>query len=186
VTALRSGARGFNIVGLANDGNTHMAQRSHTSTQRSGLNSGDEPNEAWSKLGGFINGSYTYGDQGASERENAFDFNGAQISAGIDYRVDAHWVLGFIFGYQQQEIDFDSQLSIVDGGVKMDGLSIMPFVLYQSDNWYYSVSGGYQQGAFETERSIRYPSINPNVGNTDTVAISDNDSSTLSANVAAG
>jgi outer membrane autotransporter protein len=68
----------------------------------------------------------------------------------------------------------------------MDAFSIMPFGLYQSDDWYYSLSVGYQQGQFETERSIRYPSINPNVGNTDTVAISDNDSDTLSANLAAG
>jgi len=189
VTALRSGARGFNIAGFAPDSNGNLANNGKTSSQKpgfSGLNSGDDTSEAWSRLGGFINGSYTYGDQGASEREDAFDFNGAEISAGLDYRLDDHWVVGFIFGYQQQEIDFDSRQSIVDGGVKMDGLSIMPFVLYQSDDWYYSVSAGYQQGEFETQRSIRYPSINPNVSNTDTVAISDNDSDTLSANLAAG
>jgi outer membrane autotransporter protein len=133
-----------------------------------------------------MNASYTYGDQAPSQRENAFDFDGTEISAGLDYRVDDHWVIGAIFGYQKQEIDFDSSQSIVDGGVIMDAFSIMPFGLYQSDDWYYSLSVGYQQGQFETERSIRYPSINPNVGNTDTVAISDNDSDTLSANLAAG
>jgi len=189
VTALRSGARGFNIAGLATDRNGTLVHSGTSSLQQpgfSGLNSGDDTTDAWSKLGGFINGSYTYGDQGSSEREDAFDFDGAEISAGIDYRLDDHWVAGFIFGYQQQEIDFDSQQSIVDGGVKMDGLSIMPFVLYQSDNWYYSLSAGYQQGEFETERSIRYPSINPNVASADTVAISNNDSDTLSANLAAG
>ncbi|MFT7128069.1 MAG: outer membrane protein W [Gammaproteobacteria bacterium] len=189
VTALRSGARGFNIAGFAPDRNGDLAHNGETSPQQpgfSGLNSGDDTTEAWSRLGGFINGSYTYGDQASTEREDAFDFNGAELSAGIDYRIDDHWVAGFIFGYQQQEIDFDSQQSIVDGGVKMDGLSIMPFVLYQSDDWYYSLSVGYQQGDFETERSIRYPSINPNVDNTDTVAISDNGSDTLSANLAAG
>lgn len=189
VTALRSGARGFNIAGLATDRNGNLVHNSKTSLQQpgfSGLNSGDDTTDAWSRLGGFINGSYTYGDQASSEREDAFDFDGAEISAGVDYRLDDHWVVGFIFGYQQQEIDFDSQQSIVDGGVKMDGLSIMPFVLYQSDDWYYSLSAGYQQGEFETERSIRYPSINPNVKNADTVAISDNDSDTFSANLAAG
>ena len=186
VTALRSGARGFNITGLETEGNSQLAHSGKTASNQSGLNSGDDTSEAWSRLGGFINGSYTYGDQLASEREDAFNFNGAQISAGIDYRLDDHWVVGVIFGYQQQEIDFDSAQSIVDGGVTMDGLSIVPFILYQSENWYYSASAGYQQGKFETERSIRYPSANPNVANTDTVAISDNDSDTFSANLAAG
>jgi hypothetical protein len=186
VTALRSGARGFNITGLATDSNGQLVRSGNTSPQQSGLNSGDDTNEAWSRLGGFMNASYTYGDQAPSQRENAFDFDGTDISAGLDYRVDDHWVIGAIFGYQQQEIDFDSSQSIVDGGVIMDAFSIMPFGLYQSDDWYYSLSVGYQQGQFETERSIRYPSINPNVGNTDTVAISDNDSDTLSANLAAG
>lgn len=186
VTALRSGASGFNIVSFATDKNGQLANNGSTSPQQSGLSSGDETSEAWSRLGGFFNGSYTYGDQAASEREDAFDFDGMEVSAGLDYRVDDHWVVGFIFGYQQQEIDFDSSQSIVDGGVTMDALSIMPFGLYQSDDWYYSLSVGYQQSKFETERSIRYPSINPNVGNADTVAISTNDSGTLSANLAAG
>ena len=186
VTALRSGARGFNITGLAIDNNGQLVRGGNTTTQQSGLNSGDETNDAWSRLGGFMNASYTYGDQAASQREDAFDFDGAEISAGLDYRVDDHWVVGAIFGYQKQEIDFDSSQSIVDGGVTMDAFSIMPFGLYQSDDWYYSLSLGYQQGQFETERSIRYPSNNPNVGNTDTVAISENGSDTLSVNLAAG
>ena len=82
VTALRSGARGFNITGITIDRNGQLVRGPNTAPQQSGLNSGDETNDAWSRLGGFMNASYTYGDQAPSQRENAFDFDGAEISAG--------------------------------------------------------------------------------------------------------
>jgi len=184
LTALRSGARGFNIAGLATDENGDMVTLQNKPS--SGMNAGDETGDAWSKLGGFINGSYTYGDQRASERENAFDFDGTEFNVGVDYRIDNHWVVGAIFGYITEEIDFDSEASIVDGTVEMDGLSLMSFVLYQSDEWYWNASAGYQAAEFTTERSIRYPSFNPNIDSADTVAESENDAYTLSATMSGG
>ena len=152
----------------------------------SGLNAGDQTSDLWSRLGGFINGSYTYGDQEGSEREDAFDFDGAELNAGLDYRLDDHWVVGGLLGYISEEVDFDAEKSIVDGGVTMDGLSLSTFVLYQSDSWFYSASIGYQYSDFTTTRSIRYPSFNPNTTSTNTEARSSNDAHTLTTNMSAG
>jgi uncharacterized protein with beta-barrel porin domain len=171
VSAIRSGARGFNLAGL--------------DYEQTGVNAGDTDN-AWSRWGGFINGSYTYGDQEATEREDAFDFDGQEINAGLDYRLDDHWVVGGLFGYQSQEIEFDPSQSIVDGGVEMDAFSLIGFALYQADKWYYSGSLGYQLAQFDTDRSIRYPSLNPDTDNTDTVATSSNDANIFSVNLTAG
>lgn len=171
VTALRNGARGFNLAGV--------------DYQATGVNAGDADN-SWSRWGGFLNGSYTYGNQKASDREDAFDFDGNEINAGLDYRIDEHWVVGALFGYQQQEIDFDATQSIVFGGVEMDAYSLIAFALYQSEQWYYSGSLGYQQSEFDTERYIRYPSLNPDTDNVNTIAQSSNDANTLTANLTAG
>lgn len=186
ISALRGGARGFNLSGFSVDNTKGVLGVSPTTTMR-GINAGDAIEaDSWSKLGGFINGSYTTGDQGPTERENAFDFDGNEINGGLDYQLDDHWVLGFVFGYQQQEIDFDSSRSVVDGGVEMSALSIMPFFLYQSDSWFYSGSLGYQQAEFDTERGIRIPSTNPMTQSVDTVAKSTNDADIVTTNFAVG
>ncbi|BFM12185.1 hypothetical protein R50072_23380 [Simiduia litorea] len=181
ITALRSGASGFSIANWTNPQQNNIAMSS-------GLNAGDDINasDAWSRWGGFLNGSYTYGNQDPTQREDAFDFDGSDINGGVDYRINDNWVVGGLIGYQTQEINFDSSLSIVDGGVNMDGWSILPFVLYQDEHWFTNLSAGYQKSDFDTERSIRYPSLNPNVGSVNTVAISSNSASTWLANWAGG
>jgi hypothetical protein len=137
--------------------------------------------KAWSPWGSFLNASYTYGSRSATTREDAFDFDGMDLSGGVDYRFDNHQVFGVMLGYQSEELDFDSSQSIVDGGVDMTGFSIQPFYLYQSDNWYMSLSLGYQMMSFDMDRSIRYPSLNPNVASTNTTAVSDTDATGLSS-----
>lgn len=184
ITALRGGARGFNIAGIATDSKGDIARLSNK--KLTGLNSGDEMSDTWSRLGGFINGTYTYGNQKASDREDAFDFDGTGLNAGLDYRLNDHWVVGTLFGYVTEQVDFDAGKSIVDGGVKMDGLSLITFLLYQSDSWFYSASAGYQVSDFTTERSIRYPSFNPDIESTNTVAKSSNDADTVSYSMSAG
>lgn len=185
ITAVRSGARGFTLNGIST-GNHEQLALAHTQT---GLNAGDKTDSAdaaWSRWGGFLNGSYSYGDESPTQRENAYDFDGREISAGLDYRINTQWVVGGLVGYQDQEIDFDSSQSIVDGGVLMDGWSLTPFVLYQLDEWYATASAGLQSVEFTTERSIRYPSLNPNVPSVNTVATSSNSARTFTASLSGG
>jgi len=137
--------------------------------------------KAWSPWGSFLNASYTYGSRSATTLGDAFDFDGMDLSGGVDYRFDNHQVFGVMLGYQSEELDFDSSKSIVDGGVDMTGYSIQPFYLYQSDSWYMSLSLGYQMMSFDMDRSIRYPSLNPDVESTDTTAVSDTDATGFSS-----
>lgn len=185
ITAVRSGVRGFTLNGLSANNDEQLA----AVQPQSGLSAGDPANSAdaaWSRWGGFLNGSYSYGDESPTQRENAYDFDGREVSAGLDYRVNAQWVVGGLVGYQDQEVDFDSSQSIVDGGVLMDGWSLMPFVLYQRDDWYATASTGLQSMEFTTERSIRYPSLNPNVPSVNTVATSSNRARTLTGSISGG
>jgi uncharacterized protein YhjY with autotransporter beta-barrel domain len=140
----------------------------------------------WSPWGSFLNASYVYGDRGATELEDAFDFDGIDVNGGFDYRLTSNQVIGLMLGVQTKEVDFDSSQSIVDGKVEMDGFSIQPFYLYQTDDWYFSASLGYQMMQFNMERRISYPSINPNVAPTNTVAVSENDASGISSSFTFG
>lgn len=180
IGALRNGASGFALNGFSRGGNNAYTPAGKPQT---GLNAGDA---LWSRWGGFLNVSYTEGNLDPSAQEDAYDFDGMDVNAGLDYRLDDHWVAGGMLAYVTQDVDFDSSLSTVDGTVKMDGIALTGFLLYQADAWYYSASVGYQSSTFDTERSIQYTSLNINIPSPNTVAISANDASTLSANMNAG
>jgi uncharacterized protein with beta-barrel porin domain len=179
IAALRGGASGFSVNGF------HSSQEAvaKNNNSLSGLNSGDE---AWSQWGGFLNASYSTGNLDPSARSDAFDFDGNEVNGGLDYRINNNWTLGALLAYATQDADFDSSKSVVDGTVKMKALSISPFVLYQSDKWFYAASLGYQTSEFDTNRSVRFTSSNLSFPSPNTVAVSNNDGSTLSTSISGG
>lgn len=183
VSALRHGGSGFAFNEQAQPGVLIAAE--HLAGQRGG-GAGTEDQPAWSPWGSFLNVSYLYGDRDPTVRENAFDFDGIGLNGGIDYRINANNVVGLMLGYRQEQVDFDSSQSIVDGQIEMDGYSTQLFYLHQADRWYASASYGFQWMEFDTDRSIRYPSFNPDVESTNTVARSDTKASAHSGSVTLG
>lgn len=181
ITALRYGSTGFRYTdNAASSGTEYMA--SNGAVLDTGGGAGDDKSGVgWSPWGGFINFSYVRGDKEATDREDAFDFDGADINIGFDYRYGDNWIFGVVAGYQQQLIDFDSSQSVVDGEIKGTGFSLMPFVLFQEDNWFWTLSLGYQGMTFDTERRISYLSNNTNIASTNTVSESDTSSQIFSA-----
>lgn len=178
ITALTRGMKGFASAsnyfpGIS--GETLLASDALWLDGLKGGGASGDSDAVLSPWGGFFNASYTYGNQGASDFEDAYDFVGYAYSGGVDYRFSPSWVAGVVMGYSEQDIAFDANQSIVEGTVDMTAYSLMPFLLFQADSIFASVSAGYQIAGFETERFIRYPSFNANVSNTDTVAVSDND-----------
>lgn len=181
ISALRRGNSGFSFNGM-----NSTQQQTATLTNNhsfSGLNSGDE---AWAKLGGFLNASYSSGNLDPSVRADAFDFDGTDVNGGLDYRINDQWTIGALLAYATQDADFDSSKSTVDGTVEMAAISVSPFVLYQGEKWFYSASVGYQTSQFDTNRRITFQSNNPAIPSPDTVAISSNDAQTLSTNISGG
>lgn len=152
-------------------------------TTGSGMNAGDS---TWSQIGGFINGSVTYGNLGPTLNEDAFDFDGFTLNGGLDYRINNQWVVGGILGYVTQNVDFDSSLSTANGTIEMTGLSLTPFILYQAEKWYGSASLAYQDSDFTSERRIMITSFNINVPSINTLAVSNNNAAAITFNAATG
>jgi len=172
IAALRLGSRGFAVNSYGED---YLAS---DDSQASG--GGASADDGWTRWGGYVNASASYGDKEATVLEDAFDYDGRNLNGGFDYRINESWIVGTTFGYLDMTLDFDSSQSVVDGDVDMDGFSLMPFVLFQSEHLFGSFSLGYQQLKFDTTRSIRYPSLNPQVASTNTRANSKNDASVWS------
>ena len=206
MTALRFGARGFQIAGSGFIPNDQMAMLAQAAAGR-GLStrlaggaasddagdennsesaSAQEPGTQFSRVGGFLNVSYGYGQRDPTSVEDAFDFNAFEATGGLDYRFDNGLVLGATAGATLNEVDFDSVKSIVDGGVDGNGGSVALFAMYSPSDWYVSAFGSAQFVHFKMTRFIKYPSFNPDVPNTNTATLSETDSRTYSLEVATG
>jgi uncharacterized protein YhjY with autotransporter beta-barrel domain len=184
LSVLRWGVSGLRRVQnySGDDGEVLLADGGHA---RGGGASSDGLAESH-RWGSFIDGSFGYGSKDPTVLEDAFDFDGQEITVGFDYRFSPAFVAGAIFGYSDKEIDFDSSLSIVDGGIKSDGYSGILFGMLEGEHAYVTASIGYQTLTHDTTRRITYPSINPTVESVDSTARSSADSSAFLATASAG
>lgn len=138
---------------------------------------------AWSW---FLDGAYGYGEKDPTVLENAFDFEGQELTTGIDYRFSPALAAGVMLGYSHKEVDFDSSRSVVDGLVESDGISLIVYGLLEGEHTYLNGSLGYQQMSHDLKRRITYPSQNPLVSPVDSEATGETDSSTLLATLGTG
>ncbi len=188
LSALRGGATGFFLSGFpAHEG--AYASSDSGAPQGLGASADTQPqiSETYTPWGGFLNGSYGVGDREATGNEDAFDFDGFELTLGVDYRFDSQWVAGVLGGYTEREVDFEPVNEVVvDGGITSDGLSLMVFGLYYSDAWYVSLAAGYQTMDFDTDRAIKYPSLNPDVASVNTRTLSSTSSRTWTGNATVG
>jgi outer membrane autotransporter protein len=189
VSALRFGARGFRIVQAASQGDERLA--ANQEGVRGGGASADSLGIA-RRWGGFIDGSVGYGRQDDTTNlatpgsEDAFDYDGVDLTGGFDYRFGGRTVVGAIFGYTDRSIDFDSSVSVVDGSIDSSGESALLYALWENDSVYISASLGMQLLDHDLRRRITYPSFNPLVASIDEMALSSTDSRSIIGSLNAG
>ena len=109
----------------------------------------------------FVDGAFGYGNKDPTDLEPAFDFDGQEVTIGVDYRFSSSLAAGAMLGYSGKEVDFDSSRSVVDGRIKTDGYSGIIYGLLEGERAYLNGSLGYQQLSHDTRRRITYPSQNP-------------------------
>lgn len=173
LSALRFGARGFGVSNAYRM--DPRRDRLLASTQQPPADGGaaETTPETFSRWGGFLNGAFGYGGKDPTPRENAFDFDGSEITLGVDYRLPSNVVLGGILGLSRQKVDFDeaaSEISVVDGNIRADGDSYIVFALFQGERLHLSGSIGTQTLRYDVERNIKYPSFNPELDSANSLA----------------
>lgn len=164
------------------DGEMRVAHRSEPFAV-GGAASADGIGKRWS---GFLDASYGYGDKDPTDLEDAFDFDGQELTMGLDYRISDALVAGGMFGYSSKEVDFDSTQSVVDGGIKSDGYSALFYGLWEGDRAFLSGAIGYQMVSHDSRRRITYPSQNPLSPPANSLATSTTDSGALLASLGTG
>jgi len=181
ISALRFGARGFKVARADAGEDERLAGTSEH--QIGGAASADEIGIA-KRWGGFIDGSSGYGRQNDTTNlanagsEDAFDYDGLELTGGIDYRLGESTVVGLILGYTNRSIDFDSRVSTVDASIDSSGSSAMLYTLWEGRSVYASISLGLQTLDHDLRRRIAYASLNPLVPSIDETASSSTDSRT--------
>jgi len=106
-----------------------------------------------SPWGFFVNGSITRGDQriNSTEREVVQDFDSVGITAGVDYRRSARWVMGAALGYNR----FDSNLTDL-GRLETDGFTLTGYsAYYLNDNTYFDTRLSYGRVSLDQSRKLR-------------------------------
>jgi len=191
LNALRFGARGFTVAGFNSPAPSPetMVVTEHVAARGGGASADGRVGDEFSAWGGFLNGSFGYGKKDDTDLENAFDFDGSEITLGLDYRFRNDFVLGVLSGYKEQAIDFDeaaSSIRVVDGGIDVEGIGGMLFGLYQGERFFFSASVGFENLEYDVERRIKYGSNNPDRESANSVASSEPEASTVTATLNLG
>ncbi|PCJ14884.1 MAG: hypothetical protein COB04_14195 [Gammaproteobacteria bacterium] len=130
--------------------------------------------------------SYGWGNQEATELEDAFDFTANNLSVGFDYRLSPTLFTGLIIGFSQTDIEFDSTRSIADGGIESEGVALTGYVLFYKNDFFFSSSLGFQSMDFDMTRRIIYPSLNLDASQVNETALSSTDAQVITSSASVG
>jgi len=152
MTALRAGAQGANFGGLAfASGGKGLSLGSLGDLFRKDQG-GAEVGSEFSRWGFFANGMITRGNFDANESRPGFDYSGAAITAGVDYRFSDTLVGGIALGYNSDSSDLD----LNSGSLDVDGYSLNGYFVWYHNDFYVQTSVELNQLDFELKRNIIY------------------------------
>jgi hypothetical protein len=69
------------------------------------------------RLGIFVNGTFSFGDQDTTSREAGYDFDVYGVTGGVDYRFTDNLVLSLAFGYTDIRDEYTSARGWMDANV---------------------------------------------------------------------
>ena len=173
LSALRFGARGFGGSNAYRVDPRRDRLLASTGGQADAGEAAEPPRETYSPWGGFLNAAFGYGSKVPTPREDAFDFDGSELTLGVDYRLPNNVVFGAILGLSDQAVDFDeaaSDISVVDGNIDAEGTSAILFGLFQGERLSVSGAVGAQSLSYDVVRNIKYPSFNPDLESANSIA----------------
>ncbi|MCB1875839.1 MAG: autotransporter outer membrane beta-barrel domain-containing protein [Chromatiales bacterium] len=105
------------------------------------------------RMGVFLNGKYSRGDEQGDDRNPGFDFSASALTAGLDYRVSDALVVGVALDYADGKADFDDQAGELD--LRSYSLSVYSS-LYTADGLFVDALIGFGRTDFRQDRNIDY------------------------------
>jgi uncharacterized protein YhjY with autotransporter beta-barrel domain len=159
IAALRSGARGADLGGLAIANSSGVMPLSFLPSavvqSEDGTEGGGEAEVGsdFSRWGFFASGIIGRGEQEAGRVTPEYDFDTSGLTAGVDYRVNDQWIVGGSLGFNRQDTD----LADDGGGIDTDGWSVSGYTTwYRENNWYFDGVLTVGSNDYDMTRSIVY------------------------------
>lgn len=157
LNALRAGARGFALSGLAFNIKGEIVPGSVFASlfgrdARGGGASADDKLAAprWS---GFLSGNVGGGERDRTSNESGFDFQTRGLTGGMDYRYSNSIVFGAALGYASSEVDISSNGGALDAA----GYNLALYgTWYRSNSVYLDAVLNYANNNYEQKRNISY------------------------------
>ena len=107
-----------------------------------------------SRRGYFVNGGIGTGDKEQTHSEDAFDFDSAQLTAGMDFLLSDNAVLGVALGYSSFDSDFKQSANVTGGAVDATGYSLSAFGLYYQNQAYFNWIASVGNNNYNIRREI--------------------------------
>jgi len=154
MTALRQGATGANIAGLGviSAGKAVPLAMLGDVFRKDAAANGEVGGD-FSRWGFFANGLITRGSFDANQSRPGFDYSGAALTAGVDYRFSDTLVAGAALGYNDDSTDLDLNAGKLDAS----GYSVNAYMVwYHANDFYLQGSAEFNQLDFDLARNIIY------------------------------
>ena len=107
LAALRAGVRGFQVAGFNTGSQPQTKLASQSLHGETGGSAGETGTDLWTRLGGFVNGTYNTGNLDSSSTQTGYNFNSGNTTIGLDYRLTKDLILGTAFTYVRSEASFN-------------------------------------------------------------------------------
>ncbi|HEY7775634.1 MAG TPA: autotransporter domain-containing protein, partial [Kineobactrum sp.] len=152
---VRQGTRGVSLAGLnLNYENSQVSGNTLDNLLQESLGMGASGDEmlAGSRLGVFVTGDLSFGDQDRTGLESGFDFDSQTLTVGMDYRLTDYAFLGTSLSMGKAEVTFDDDL----GETRTDNYAWAVYGSLYSGNGYVDGIVSYGWSDVDTERNINY------------------------------
>ena len=168
------GSKGLSLAGLnlkyGNSVVTGEQMEAALDESRDALGMGASGDEmlADSRVGLWVRGDLSFGDQDSTALESGFDFDAQTLTGGLDYRVNDNLFVGTSLSVGKAEVDFDDKLATTD----TDNYALAIYgSLYRGASYFDAVLS-YGWSDVDTVRNIAYQDFG---GSVDRVATGSTD-----------
>lgn len=160
LAALRRGASGISIEGLSLQGDGERVPltllASLITVAGGGGGQSAEPPTVFRRVGIFLNGQGSFGDQTPTGGEPGLKFHTTGGTMGLDYRFTDRFVLGTAFGYVSTQADFDA--SAGDFSARAFSASVFGSY-YLAEKFYIDTIATYGWHDYDTRRNVGAPGV---------------------------
>ena len=149
-----------------------------------GQGEGSASSDFNNKLGFWMNGSYSFGDNDSTFQQLGYDYDSWSGVIGADYKLTDALIIGLAFDYTHIDADFDSHR----GGSNTDSYTGSIYgSFFITDNFHLDAIASYGGSDYEINRKLFYVITTGELADTtDTTAKGDTDGDQISFNFNAG